>query len=307
MKLAWPSLRRPTRSELLFGAFALAAFLLSLRWTFPSETVRERLIFEAGARGWQIDIKDVGPSGLLGARLDGVVLTDRSGLPIPVDRARASLRILPLLVGKAVLDCRATLYDGTIQSRADLTGENRRYVVELDGLDLSRALPIRKAADTDLSGKVSGRIEVLVPGGALEKSHGTFDLEIEQLRLKGGRVPLPVGVGTLTAAARIEQGRVAVDKLEAKGGDVELRGEGIAAVLQQRMQYAPLTGQVRLRLQPALWQKPDAAPFQSLLENQLAASRNPDGSYQFQVSGNLGNPQVLPASPGGGGQRQQGQ
>jgi type II secretion system protein N len=294
------------RPRLLYGLFAVAAFAFSMRWTFPSGAVKERLIYEAGARGWQIDVHDVSPSGVLGVRMDGVALTDASGLKIPVERLDASLQLLPLLVGRRVLEYRASLFDGTVEGSAALSGQERRMKVAIDGVELMRAMPLRKAAGMDLAGKVSGRMDLTLPGGALERSSGTLELSVEKTGLGGGQVPAlmnltlpPVALGTVSATAKVEQGRVTVDKLEAKGGDAELTGEGIAVVLQPRMQYAPLTGQARVRFQPTLWQKPAAATLRPVVEASLNSSRSPDGSYRFQVSGSLGNPQLRPGAAGG--------
>src|SRR5512141_2428368 len=99
------------RPRLLYGIFTALAFLVALRLTFPSEAVRERLIYEAGARGWQVDPGRVGPRGLLGVSMDGATLTDANGLKIPVERLDASLRPLPLLIGKRVLAFEAEVFD----------------------------------------------------------------------------------------------------------------------------------------------------------------------------------------------------
>lgn len=295
------------RPRLLYGAFAALAFVLAMRWTFPSEAVRERLIYEAGALGWQIDIQDVRPSGVLGVRMDGVALTDSSGLKIPVERLDASLQLLPLLIGRRVVDVQASIYDGTIEGSAALSGQQRRMRMQVDGLELVRAVPLRKAASMDLTGKVSGRVDLNLPGGALERADGVLELSIERLGLGGGQIAAlmnltlpPIALGTVSAAAKVQQGRVSVDKLEAKGGDAELSGEGIAVVLQPRMQYAPLTGQARVRFQPALWQKPNTASLRPVVEAALGASRTPDGSYRFQVSGSLGHPLLRPGGGAGG-------
>src|SRR5512142_324407 len=175
--------------RILYAAFAVIAFGLSLRWTFPSEAVRERLIYEAGALGWQIDVQQVRPSALLGVRMDGVALTDASGLKIPVERLNASLQLLPLLIGRRVLDYQASLYDGTIAGSAGLSGERRRVKVSIDGLELARALPLRKAASMDLAGKVSGAADLTLPGGAPERASGTLELSIAGAGLGGGQVP----------------------------------------------------------------------------------------------------------------------
>ncbi len=295
--------------RLLYGAFAVAAFALALRWTFPTEALRERLIYEAGARGWQIDVGEVAPSGVLGVRMDGVALTDASGLKVPVERLDASLQVLPLLIGRRVLDWHASLYEGTVEGSAALSGPDPAVELDVDGVDLSRALPLRKAAGMEIRGKVTGHLELTFPGGSLERSSGAAQLSVARAALGGGPVPVPplgkldlppVALGNLTATAKVEQGRVAVQKLEAAGGDAELSGDGIAVVLQPRMQYAPLTGQARIRLQPTLWQKPAAASLKPVVEAALASSRAGDGSYRFMVAGTLGNPQLRPASAAAG-------
>lgn len=295
------------RPRVLYGAFAVAAFALSLRWTFPSEAVKERLIYEAGARGWQIDVDRVRPSSLLGVRMDGVTLTDASGLKIPVERLDASFRVLPLLVGRRVLQVQAALYDGTVEGSASLSGDHQMEV-KVDGVDLARALPLRKAAGMDMTGKVTGRMDLTLPGGTVNRFSGTLELSIARAGLAGGQVPTPplgslnlppIALGTVSATAKVDQGRVAVEKLEARGGDAELTGEGIALVMQPRMEYAPLAGQVRLRIQPALWQKPAAATLRPVFDAALASSRGPDGSYRFQLNGSLGHPQLRPGGAGG--------
>ncbi len=298
------------RPRLLYGAFAVLALALSLRWTFPSEAVKERLIYEAGARGWQIDVEDVRPGALLGIRMDGVTLTDASGLKIPVERLSASLRAVPLLVGRRVVDFRASIYDGTVEGSAGLSGPSRPLTLAVDGVDLARALPLRKAAGVGFSGKVTGRVDLALPGGALDKASGTAELSIAQAGLAGGQVPIPplaggvnlppISVGALSASAKVETGRISVEKLETRGGDVELSGDGIALVLQPRMEYAPVVGQARLRFQPSLWQKPEAAKLRPIVEAGLASSRAPDGSYRLQLTGSLGHPQVRPVGPGSG-------
>ncbi len=298
------------RPRVYYGVFAVVAFALALRWTFPSEAVRERLIYEAGDRGWQIDMGDVSPSGLLGVRMDGVALTDASGLKIPIDRLDASLRLLPLLVGRRVLDYQASVYDGTVEGSAALSGQSRGVTLDVDGVDLARALPLRKAAGMDLAGKVTGHVALPLPGGAVDTASGSAELSVARAGLGGGQVPVPplgnlnlppIALGNVTASAKIDQGRVAVQKLESRGGDAELTGEAIAVVLQPRMQYAPVTGQGRIRLQSSLWQKPAAATLRPVVEAALASSRTPDGSYRLQLSGSLGHPQLRLGGPGGGG------
>ena len=301
-----PAALSALRRRLLYGAFAVAAFALSLRLTFPSEAVRERLIYEAGARGWQIEVQGVRPVSLFGVGMEGVALTDASGLKIPVERIEAWLEVLPLLWGGRVLEVKASVYDGTVEGSAGLSGETRRVAFRVEGVNLARALPLRRAVGMDLSGTVSGNCDLTLLGGSLEKASGTLELNVTRALLGGGQVPIPplpgtlnlppIALGTASASAKVQGGRVTVEKLETRGGDVELTGEGIALVLQPRMEYAPLAGQARVRPEPSLWQKPAAAAFRPVVESAL--QRAPDGSYRFQVAGSLGHPQLRPIAPG---------
>jgi type II secretion system protein N len=290
------------RPRLLYGAFALAAFAFALRATFPAEAVRERLIYEAGARGWQVEVERVRPGALLGVRLDGIAFTDPSGVKVGVERLDASLRILPLLLGRRVLAFQAAFLDGTVKGTTDLSGDARHLLLELKDLDLARALPLRQAAGRDLAGRVAGTADLTLPGGAIEKASGRIALKVTQASAGAGGVAIPgmagslplpaVSFGTAETSARLDQGRAAVEKLEAKGGDVELSADGVMVVLQPRLEYAPISGRAHLKFSPSLWQKPSGASLRPLAEATLASSRGPDGTYLLQLSGSLGHPQL---------------
>jgi hypothetical protein len=74
----------------------------------------------------------------------------------------------------------------------------------------------------------------------------------------------------------------------------------VVVVLQQRMEYAPVVGKVRLKFSPSIWQKQGTASFKPMIEAAFMNARTPDGSYQYQLFGNLSAPQLRPASAGGG-------
>ena len=76
--------------------------------------------------------------------------------------------------------------------------------------------------------------------------------------------------------------------------------DGGVVVLQPKLEYAPVVGKLRLKISPALWQKPAASMYKPMFEAALMNARAPDGSYQYQLFGNLSTPQLRPASAGGG-------
>jgi type II secretion system protein N len=297
------------RTKLLYGVFTAVAFLLALRWTFPSEAVKERLIYEAGAAGWQIDVQEVRPGGMLGVRMEGLTLTDAAGLKMPVDELDAALRVLPLLVGKRTLDFRAALYGGTVEGEVDLSGATRDLALRVEDLNLMPILPLRKASGVDFVGVVHGSVDLTYPSANPEKATGTIDLAIEKGGVAGGTVPVsgfqegftlfPVSLGTIRAAGTAKDGVLDLNKLGASGGDVELEGEAVKVMLQPRIAHSPVGGRVRIRFQPALWQKPAAASKKPVFEAMMMNARTPNGAFQYQLFGSLALPRLAAAPTGG--------
>jgi len=291
-----------------YAAFALLAFVLGLRWTFPSDAVKQRLILEAAARGWQIDAQRVGPGGVLGLTVEGLRLQDASGLTVPVEELTASLRLLPLLAGRRSVAFDADLYEGTVSGTADLSGEARAVKLVVDGVDLGLVLPLRKALGVDVLGLLDGTVDVVLPAAADGKPTGQVDLSVREAGIAGGQVPIPgmtgglalprTSLGAIAAAVKLDQGRATFEKLEAKGGDAELSTQGLYVVLQPRLAAAPLFGRAKVRALDAFWAKPQTQPLRSIAEAALATSRGRDGAWNFQVAGSVGRPSLRPAPPG---------
>ncbi len=292
------------KPRLGYGAFAFLAFMLALRWTFPTQAVKERLIVEAGLRGWQIDVDEVSAGGLLGLTARGVKLASDTGLTVPVERATASLRLLPLLVGRRSVAFDLSIYDGRVRGTADLA-DPQRVVAQVEGVDLGAALPLRKALGVDVLGRLQGSADVTVPAAAGARPTGKIEARITEAGIAGGQIPIPgmtsglqlprVALGQIDAALQLGDGKGTFQKLEAKGGDAELSTQGVSFVVQPRMEFAPIFGTARLRVAEAFWGKSGAQAFKGLAEAALAQAKASDGAWVFNVTGSVGHPRVVPA------------
>jgi type II secretion system protein N len=295
------------RPRLAYGAFALLSFLLALRWTFPTDAAKQRLVLEAAARGWQVDAERVGPGGVLGLSAEGLTVESSSGLRIPVDALTASLRLLPLLGGRRSIAFDASLYDGRVRGTADLSGDQRSVVVTVEGVDLGLALPLRKALGADLLGILEGHADVVIPAAGDQKPTGLVELAIKDAGVAGGQVPIPgmtggltlprASLGAVSARVKLDQGRATFEKLEATGGEAELSTQGLYAMLQPRIEAAPLFGRAKVKTQDAFWAKPQTQGLRSLADAALASSRGRDGAWNFQVAGSVGRPNLKPVAP----------
>jgi type II secretion system protein N len=292
------------KPRLAYGGFVALAFLVALRWTFPAEAVKERLILEAGARGWQIDVDDVSAGGVLGVHASGVKLESHAGLAIPIDEVTASVRVLPLLVGRRSVNFDAKIYDGRIEGTADLSGAARRLVVEVAGVDLGLALPLRKASGIDLLGRMGGSADLTLPQEQTGRPTGRVDLRVKDAGIAGGQLPVPgmtggltlprVGLGEVTAALKIADGKATFERLDAKGGDADVQTEGLYFLVQPRMEFAPIIGKAKVKVADAFWAKSGTQGFKSLADMTLASSRGKDGAWNFSVTGSVGHPRMQP-------------
>jgi type II secretion system protein N len=293
------------KPRLLYGAFAAVAFLLALRWTFPADAMKQRLIFEAGQRGWQIDMDDVSAGGVLGVHARGVKLASDSGLSIPIDELTASLRVVPLLAGRRSVAFDVSMYGGTIRGVADLSAP-QRLVANVEGVDLGAALPLRKASGLDLLGRVHGTADLAIPSAPNERPTGRVDVRVREAGIAGGQLPVPgmtsgfpvpkTSLGEVTAAVRVGEGKATFEKLEAKGGDAELSTEGLYFVVQPRMEFAPIFGKAKLKVAEAFWAKSGTQGLRGIADAALASAKGSDGAWSFNVTGSVAHPRVLPAS-----------
>lgn len=297
------------KPRLGYAAFFAVAFVLAFRQTFPVEALKERLILEASARGWQVDSADVGPAGIVGMSATDVVLEDRSGLKIALDEVSVSFRLLPLLVGRKSVAFDVRLWDGRIEGTADVGAGDRRVEATVSKLDLARALPLRQASKLELLGTVTGNADVTLPAAPTGKAKGRVELSVAEAGINGGQLPIPgmsspltiprVGLGTLTAHVVLAEGKGTFDKLEARDGDAQLRGDSLYFVPQARLSTSPLYGKIGVRISDAFLDR--NAAFKTMLDLGLRGSRAKDGYYQLQLYGSLGSPQARPVASGGVG------
>lgn len=290
-----------------YAAFFAASFLLALHFTLPVDAVKERIILEAGTRGWQVRMSDIAPSGLTGIRARGVILESRDGARIPIDEFRASLRPWALLLGRRSMSFDARLFEGRATGLVEEGRGRERVQLQGSGIDLGRAAAVRRATGLDLAGVLRADVDLTLDSKEPARSSGHLDVSVERAALNGGEVQIPgmggaltlprVALGTVVAKAQVRNGRAEFETLEAKGDDLQASAEQLYLVLQPRLDYSPLAGKARVRVADAFWQKSGTAGLRGVAEAALAPARGRDGSFGFQLYGTLGRPMARPMAP----------
>jgi len=304
VKLSVPKLEiKGWRRTAAYAAFFVASFLVALHFTFPVEAVKERLILEAAAQGWQLRMNDLSPSGLAGVRAREVTLQTRDGTRVPVEQVRASLRALPLLIGRRSLVFDADLFDGKVSGSTEQGRTAQRLQLKASGIDLSKVGALRKATGLELAGTLGADVDVTLDAD-VAKSTGKVEVTVKNAAVRGGEVQIPgmagnltvprVALGTINVQGTVKGGRAEFDRLETRGDDVEVSADQLYAQLQPRLEFSPLAGRARLRLNDGFWQRSGMASLKPVVEMALASARNRDGAFGFQIYGTLGRPQLRP-------------
>jgi type II secretion system protein N len=298
-------LRAGQRTAAYVAFFALA-FVVALRLTFPVEAVRERLILDAGARGYQIKVNDLAPSGLVGVRARQVTLTTAEGTRIPFEELTVGLRLWPTLLGRRAFSYDASLFEGRVVGFTETSKTAERYQARVTGIDLARAGVVRAATGLDLAGILSGNLDVTLDPKDPSKSTGSMDFQVKDGAILGGKIPVPgmeggltvppVKLGAVAARGSVKGGRADFGTLESKGDDVDILAEQVFIQLQPRFEHSALSGRARVRPTETFWRKEQVAPLKPLIDMGLAAAKGKDGGYGFQIYGTVGKPQARPAA-----------
>ena len=289
-----------------YAAFFAVAFVLALRLTFPVEAVKERLILDAGARGFQVKVNDLSPSGLVGIRAREVTVTTADGTRIPLEELEVGLRVWSTIRGHRAYSFDASIFDGHVVGFTDASKTTEHYQARVTGIDLSRAAVVRAATGLDLAGILSGNLDVTLDPKDPSKSTGSLEFQVKDGAIRGGKIPVPgmdggltappVKLGSMAARGTVKGGRAEFGTLESKGDDVDFAAEQVFIQLQPRFEHSAISGRARLRPTESFWRNEQAAPLKPLVEAGLASAKGKDGGYGFQIYGTIGKPMARPAA-----------
>jgi type II secretion system protein N len=277
-------------------ALFVVAFGSFLVLTFPYEVVARRIEVEARRAGNDLTIGRVGSSGLFGLRARDVKLRvpDASGV-VEYSFARVDVKpdLLPLLLRRVGFGFSMEAYGGTARGHGTLSNDPQlpglaTLQLEAQNIDV-HALPI-STQDAELAGKANLKLDLptLQP---VEAASGSVSVKVQGAaivralaRLEGGMtMTLPtVSLGEIDCSLTIDKGLAKVERISAKGGDVEAEVDG---TLMLRPALALSQADLHARVKPSdRWL--DSNP---MLRGALGflGPRASDGSYTVSATGPL--------------------
>jgi len=286
-----------------YPLFFFLCFLFFAYKTFPYERLADRMVQEAQARGYELEIIDLTHSGLTGLAFEHLRLvlpSEEEGSP-PVDVLFEELTVSTSLFS-LMSDTKSYSFDAELaggEAEGDITvgPDNMEVDVEIDEIDLEALPALRQFTKVPLAGTLNGEIALSMPSEVAE-STGNIEITIEGLNLGDGKTKLEIegwggltldkaDAGNLELVANIEGGAATIERATAHGKDLELDVLGRMRLLRP-LKRSELNLMLRVKIQDAYKERSaKVATMLELASSELQPAQTADGAIQYSVTGPL--------------------
>lgn len=287
-----------------YPAFFLLCFVFFAYKTFPYERLADRLVQEARARGYDLEIIDLTHSGLTGLTFESLRLVlpaEADGSP-PLDVIFDELTVSTSLFS-LISDTKSYSFDAELaggEAEGDLTlGEDSMEVeAEIEDISLQAIPALRKYSKVPLEGTLNAEIELNMPSEVAESS-GNVELSIEGLHVGDGKTKMDIpgwggltldraDAGDLELVAMVDEGVANVQRAKSHGQDLKLDLLGKIRLLRP-MKRSELNVMLRVKIEEAYKERSTkVATMLELGSTGLESAMTSDGSIQYVIAGAIG-------------------
>jgi len=285
-----------------YPVFFMFCFVVFAYWTFPYERLRDRLVEEAGERGYGLEIIDLSPSRLSGVTLEGVRLVlpakgDEPAVDVVFDELTVRASILSALSDNKSFSFDAELAGGNAQGDVAIGEKNFEIDAEVSDIELKQILALRRFTKIPVTGKVDGEITFAMPSEVSE-SNGSVTLTIEAMSIGDGKTKLDIpgwggltldqaDAGDLNVQATVVEGTANIESFKADGKDLKLDALGNVK-LARPISRSQLNLMLKAKIEEsykARRQKMAAMIELASTGDAYKAALAPDGSLQYKITG----------------------
>lgn len=286
-----------------YPMFFLLCFVFFAYQTFPYERLAARLVQEAQALGYEIEIIDLTNSGLTGLTFENLRLVlpsegeDSPALDVIVDELTVSTSLFSLVSDTKSYSFDAELAGGEADGDLVLGPDTMEVDAELDDINLEALPALRKFTKVPLAGTLNGDIAIDMPSEVAE-STGSIEITIEDLNIGDGKSKLEIpgwggltldraDAGNLELVATIEDGSAKIERATSHGKDLELDVLGKVRLLRP-LKRSELNVMLRVKIQDAYKERSaKVATMLELASSGLKAAQTAEGAIQYTVAGSF--------------------
>jgi type II secretion system protein N len=317
-----------------YPLFYTFAFWFFAYLTFPHDRLRDRLVAEFNARQTgekplRLEVEDTSWYWLTGIEAEGVKLTSIAPAPseegkaakpkvVTLDELHVRASLLRLLIGTLHMSFGADAFGGTITGVTSDADDARSIEMEIEDVSVADLPILGEAVGLPLTGTLAGTVDLRLPEAKLARGEGKIDLKISGITVGDGKakirdaIALPkLDAGELVLDAEATNGRLKVNKLTAKGTDIEFIADG-AIRLRDPFESSLAELSVRFKFADSYTNKNDVtrglfgAPGSSVpglfdLDPKNRRAKRPDGYYGWRISGPISHLNFEPAAAAGTG------
>ncbi|MEM9067419.1 MAG: type II secretion system protein GspN [Myxococcota bacterium] len=270
-------------------------------WPRHPEEVRRR------PTGYQLEIVDLSPSWVTGVEATGVRFVkmpeepDERPVDVTFESLRGRIALLPLLVGTQDVTFGAEVAGGTIEGEAEISQDQQHIIANIASVQLRRVGILRGVLPLPTTGALTGDIDLTLAEEA-EQTNGSINVQLQGVRVGDGSAKLKldgmgdgvtvdeINAGNLAFQADVEAGTATIRRLQGRGDDLELDGDGDIQI-RQPLRASQLNLFLRAKFSDGYKERSDRtrALFSLLELNPRArAATTEDGALQYRLGGTLG-------------------
>ena len=286
-----------------YPMFFFLCFAFFAYQTFPYERLAARLVQEAQALGYEIEIIDLTNSGLTGLTFENLRLVlpsegeDSPALDVIFDELTVSTSLFSLVSDTKSYSFDAELAGGEADGDLVLGPDTMDVDAELDDINLEALPALRKFTKVPLAGTLNGEVALDMPSEVAE-STGSIEITIEGLNIGDGKSKLEIpgwggltldkaDAGNLELVATIEEGSAKIERATSHGKDLELDVLGNVRLLRP-LKRSELNVMLRVKIQEAYKERSaKVATMLELASSGLKAAQTADGAIQYTVAGSF--------------------
>jgi type II secretion system protein N len=264
------------------GAVFIFPFLTIL--FVPADAIKGVLVRGLEKNGYVFQTEAFRKSFPLGMTARNVLVSDARGTLLKLDKADVDVELLPLCIGRVVVDFSARIGEGDVQ--LEYKPLPNAITFQLRDILLENVPLLQVATGANLKGRlfVDGSFS-----GRGNKTEGELKLEVRKAELSGikiGEIPLPdASYETIRGMFRAASGTGTLESLTFQGDGIFIRMKGTLPV-SGPLESAPLN--LALELMP----KPDFLERQKLVFLMLSKYQTTPGAYRIPVKGVLMKPVI---------------
>ena len=270
------------------GAFIAGALLVLFLFTIffiPAREIRAVLARGLDRQGYSLRTGYFGKAFPLGVKARNLEISDERGSLVRLDEVTARIGIIPLLVGRVVINYSAAVGRGTIEGSFS-PGSNREFTAEMINVQLEDIPFFQTATGARIKGKMNSRAEFREEGGNFR---GEARLSVNGAvlnALKIGETPLPdASYETIQGMYRVNGGRGTVESFS-------LQGRGFYVRLKGEIPFTSPPGSAPINLTLELMPKPVFLENQKFVFLLLTRYLTSPGHYQIPIHGTLAKPAI---------------